>query len=145
MYAGRVVEYADKTSLFTCPGIPKTVGLFDSVPDLEDDKEELNGHSRTDAGPHEPSRGARTFHPRCRFAVEACRLRKPAMKEVAPGHFVACPVRAKMLRESSGEERRKRRETRMKTDKQKPTPYIEVRGLKKIFLHQARQLHAVGG
>jgi peptide/nickel transport system ATP-binding protein len=98
MYAGRVVEYADKTSLFTCPVHPYTVGLFDSVPDLEDDKEELNVIPGLMPDPMNLPEGC-TFHPRCRFAVEACRLEKPAMKEVAPGHFVACPVRAKMLRE----------------------------------------------
>jgi peptide/nickel transport system ATP-binding protein len=100
MYAGRVVEYADKKSLFTCPVHPYTVGLFESVPDLEDDKEELNVIPGLMPDPMNLPEGC-TFHPRCRFAVETCRAEKPAMREVAPGHFVACPVRAKMLRERS--------------------------------------------
>ena len=41
MYAGRVVEYADKRSLYSNPLHPYTIGLFKSVPDLEEDVEEL--------------------------------------------------------------------------------------------------------
>ena len=42
MYAGRVVEYADKRSLYNNPLHPYTIGLFKSVPDLEEDVEELS-------------------------------------------------------------------------------------------------------
>ena len=42
MYAGRVVKYADKRSLYSNPLHPYTIGLFKSVPDLEEDVEELS-------------------------------------------------------------------------------------------------------
>ena len=101
MYAGRVVEYADKESLFTHPVHPYTVGLFESVPDLEEDVEELNVIPGLMPDPMDLPQGC-TFHPRCRFAVESCSREKPPMVEFAPGHFVACPIRMKMLRENPG-------------------------------------------
>ncbi|MCR3955654.1 MAG: ABC transporter ATP-binding protein, partial [Gudongella sp.] len=48
MYAGSVVEYADKKSLYTNPSHPYTKGLFNSIPDIENDNieelKEIKGH-----------------------------------------------------------------------------------------------------
>ncbi|MEC7705900.1 MAG: oligopeptide/dipeptide ABC transporter ATP-binding protein, partial [Pseudomonadota bacterium] len=30
------------------------------------------------------------FHPRCRFATDICKISKPALLEIDPGHFSAC-------------------------------------------------------
>ena len=97
MYAGRVVEYADKRALYSNPVHPYTIGLFNSVPDLEDDRESLAVIPGLMPDPMELPTGC-TFHPRCTAAVEACSREKPQMVELEPGHFVACPVRAQQMK-----------------------------------------------
>lgn len=101
MYAGRVVEYADKRALYTRPVHPYTIGLFNSVPDLEDDKEELNTIPGLMPDPMDLPAGC-TFHPRCSFVTEGCSKAKPDVTEVEPGHFVACPIRAAAFRAVPG-------------------------------------------
>jgi peptide/nickel transport system ATP-binding protein len=94
MYAGRVVEYADKRALYSNPVHPYTIGLFNSVPDLDEDKESLNTIPGLMPDPMDLPTGC-TFHPRCTCALDQCSQTKPAMIEVADGHFAACPVLAK--------------------------------------------------
>ncbi|MDR1978845.1 MAG: ABC transporter ATP-binding protein [Synergistaceae bacterium] len=96
MYAGRVVEYADKRALYSNPVHPYTIGLFNSVPDLDDDKEALNVIPGLMPDPMDLPAGC-TFHPRCTCAAEQCSKTKPAMIDVGNGHFAACPIRAKAL------------------------------------------------
>jgi peptide/nickel transport system ATP-binding protein len=91
IYAGRVVEYADKRALFTNPAHPYTIGLFNSVPDLEDEKEELNVIPGLMPDPMYLPSGC-SFHPRCTFAVPECAAKRPDMAETGSGHFVACPI-----------------------------------------------------
>ncbi|MDR3331853.1 MAG: ABC transporter ATP-binding protein [Synergistaceae bacterium] len=93
MYAGRVVEYADKRALFTKPMHPYTIGLFNSVPDLDDDRDELNVIPGLMPDPMDLPTGC-AFHPRCNFALPECSANYPSMVEAEPGHFAACPVRA---------------------------------------------------
>jgi peptide/nickel transport system ATP-binding protein len=94
MYAGKVVEYAPTEALFNHPGHPYTEGLFNSIPDLDSDEEELKGIQGLMPDPTNLPSGC-TFHPRCPYAVEACSKDVPPMVEIEPGHFVACPVRGK--------------------------------------------------
>lgn len=99
MYAGRVVEYADKRGLFTNPTHPYTVGLFNSVPDIDEDIERLNVIPGLMPDPMDLPTGC-TFHPRCLYAIPECSVNTPEIIETAPGHFVACPVQAKKMRET---------------------------------------------
>jgi peptide/nickel transport system ATP-binding protein len=92
MYAGRVVEYADKRALYSNPAHPYTIGLFNSVPDLEEDVESLNVIPGLMPDPMDLPPGC-AFHPRCVYAKSVCSASKPEMIEVAPGHFAACPRR----------------------------------------------------
>ncbi|MDK2959568.1 MAG: peptide/nickel transport system ATP-binding protein [Synergistaceae bacterium] len=94
MYAGKVVEYAPTEALFNHPGHPYTEGLFNSIPDLDSDEEELKVIQGVMPDPTNLPSGC-TFHPRCPYAVEACSKDVPPMVEIEPGHFVACPVRGK--------------------------------------------------
>ncbi|MDR1376981.1 MAG: ABC transporter ATP-binding protein [Synergistaceae bacterium] len=94
MYAGRVVEYADKRALYTNPVHPYTIGLFNSVPDLDEDKEALNTIPGLMPDPMDLPTGC-TFHPRCTRAVDQCSKTKPEMIDVGDGHFAACPILAK--------------------------------------------------
>ncbi|HWR45728.1 ABC transporter ATP-binding protein [Sporomusa sp.] len=89
MYAGNVVEYADKRSLFLNPLHPYTVGLFNSVPDIDTDEEELQVIKGLMPDPTDLPKGCR-FHPRCPKAEPACSKERPASIEVEPGHYVSC-------------------------------------------------------
>ena len=89
MYAGKVVEYADKRALFTNPRHPYTVGLFNSIPDIDREQEELQVIKGQMPDPtHLPSGCA--FHPRCPQAQPRCSQSVPISTEVAFGHHVSC-------------------------------------------------------
>jgi peptide/nickel transport system ATP-binding protein len=92
MYAGKVVEEAPVKELFANPRHPYTQGLIRSIPRIDRTKEE-RGRLETIPGTVpkliSPKEGCR-FAPRCKFAVDACRTATPELREVAPGHRVAC-------------------------------------------------------
>jgi peptide/nickel transport system ATP-binding protein/oligopeptide transport system ATP-binding protein len=92
MYASKVVEYATVKELFAHPLHPYTLGLFRSRPSLATKKgERLNVIPGSVPNPlHFPS-GCK-FHPRCPLAVERCKTVEPALRELRPGHWVACDV-----------------------------------------------------
>ena len=92
MYAGRVVEYASTQQLFEAPRHPYTEGLFNSLPDIEEEQERLKVIQGLMPDPTNLPSGC-CFHPRCPYAIESCSVSEPAMFEMAPGHFSACPVR----------------------------------------------------
>ncbi len=90
MYAGRVVESAPATELYARPRHPYTQGLMASVPRLDGDTSvrlvPIEGQppdlARIPAGC--------AFAPRCRQASDACRSAPPLLREIHPGHSVAC-------------------------------------------------------
>ena len=90
MYAGNTVEYADTKTLYQEPLHPYTWGLLDSMPKLSSSaKEDL----KTIPGTPPDLRLTGyccNFYNRCPYATEICRQQVPPLKEVAPGHFVAC-------------------------------------------------------
>lgn len=90
MYAGRVVEYADKRSLYTNPIHPYTRGLFRSVPDIDEDVDELPVIPGLMPDPVNLPSGC-AFHPRCNMAGPECAKVRPDMQEAEAGHYVACP------------------------------------------------------
>ncbi len=89
MYAGNVIEYTDKVNLFTTPKHPYTIGLFNSIPDIESDVERLNPIKGLMPDPTDLPTGC-PFHPRCDKAMPICSTRVPANTEVQTGHFVKC-------------------------------------------------------
>ena len=91
MYAGNVVEYGDKVDIFTPekPHHPYTVGLFDSIPDIYNEQEELKIIKGLTPDPTNLPSGC-TFHPRCPYACEACQNQEPKHLEVEPGHTISC-------------------------------------------------------
>lgn len=89
MYAGNIVEYGDKKSVFKNRCHPYTQGLFNSIPDLDTDKEELDVIEGFTPDPTNLPTGC-PFHPRCPMALPECSQAKPEKKEVRPGHFVRC-------------------------------------------------------
>jgi len=93
MYLGKIVEYADKKTLFTNPQHPYTEALLSAVPipnpAVKRDKRILQGDVPS---PINPPPGCH-FHTRCPYAEERCRMKEPPLKETAPGHAVACHLR----------------------------------------------------
>ena len=93
MYLGRIVEYTDKVTLFTRPLHPYTEALLAAVPvpdpKIKRDKRVVQGDVPS---PLKPPPGCR-FHTRCPYVVARCKEEVPALREVEPGHHVACHLR----------------------------------------------------
>ena len=94
MYLGKVIEVADKKSLYARPLHPYTQALLASVPVTHPSQRKraaggrpaLAGDIPTALAP--PS-GCR-FHTRCRYVMPVCRVEEPAMRPAGPGHEAAC-------------------------------------------------------
>ncbi|WP_239467187.1 ABC transporter ATP-binding protein [Rhodoferax koreensis] len=88
MYLGRLVELADKHTLFAAPRHPYTRMLLDAIPKMHD-----TGRARTPVqgevpNPLDPPAGC-AFHPRCPHANDRCRAERPALLDVV-GVKIAC-------------------------------------------------------
>ena len=92
MYLGRIVELADCDELFDNPLHPYTRALLEAVP-VPDPTVEAARSFRPVKGevpsPMNPPSGC-VFHPRCPIAVETCSQVRPELRELRPGHWVAC-------------------------------------------------------
>ena len=92
MYLGRIVETADADEVCDHPQHPYTVSLMSAVP-VPDPK---IAHSRQRIplegdvpSPLKMPSGC-SFRTRCRYATERCAQERPELREVSPGHMVAC-------------------------------------------------------
>jgi oligopeptide/dipeptide ABC transporter ATP-binding protein len=93
MYLGRIVEYTDKTTLFTRPLHPYTEALLAAVPVPDPAIKRTKLVVQGDVpSPLNPPPGCR-FHTRCPYAVARCKVDVPLLREVEPGHHVACHLR----------------------------------------------------
>ncbi len=90
MYLGRIVEHTDKATIFAQPLHPYTQALMAAVPvadpSVRRDKKHVMGDVPSPI--HRPA-GCH-FHPRCPLAQARCRTEEPALREIQPGHRVAC-------------------------------------------------------
>jgi peptide/nickel transport system ATP-binding protein len=92
MYAGKVVEEAPVDDLFGDPRHPYTQGLIRSIPRIDLDSEHKTRLEAIGGSVPiliNPPVGCR-FAPRCRFAMSVCTEREPVLREIAPGHRMAC-------------------------------------------------------
>jgi peptide/nickel transport system ATP-binding protein len=91
MYAGKVVEEAPVGELFARPRHPYTQGLIRSIPRVDRPGRKIRLEAIAGVVPSlvDPPPGCR-FAPRCQFARSACTAAPPPLREVAPGHKVAC-------------------------------------------------------
>ena len=89
MYAGRIVESADVNDLFADPQHPYTIGLLGSIPRIDVDRKRLATIEGMVPSSNNQPAGCR-FAPRCPFADRRCRQQPPPLRDIAPGHQVAC-------------------------------------------------------
>jgi peptide/nickel transport system ATP-binding protein len=92
MYAGKVVEEAPVDRLFGNPAHPYTQGLIRSIPRIDlsaERKQRLETIAGTVPKLINPPVGCR-FAPRCRLAIDECARAQPPLREIEPGHKVAC-------------------------------------------------------
>ncbi len=92
MYAGKVVEEAPVEALFGNPRHPYTQGLIRSIPRVDRaaaHKERLEAIPGTVPSLLNPPIGCR-FAARCKYVMDICVQEMPPLKDVGPGHRVAC-------------------------------------------------------
>lgn len=89
IYAGMIVEAGSKEEIFTNPKHPYTIGLFNSLPKLDDESTRLHPINGLPPDPRFLPDGCK-FHPRCSFAKDCCKSGVIPNLEVAPGHFCLC-------------------------------------------------------
>ncbi|MDE5444606.1 ATP-binding cassette domain-containing protein [Bradyrhizobium sp. CSA207] len=92
MYAGKVVEEAGVDELFGDPRHPYTQGLIRSIPRIDLDAEHKTRLEAIGGSVPiliNPPVGCR-FAARCRFAMSVCTEKEPLLREIAPGHRMAC-------------------------------------------------------
>jgi oligopeptide transport system ATP-binding protein len=92
MYLGVVVELANRNEIYDNPLHPYTKALLSAIP--VPDPAYYETHQRIILegdvpSPANPPSGCR-FRTRCPIAIDECALERPALREVVPGHFVAC-------------------------------------------------------
>nr|WP_086005027.1 ABC transporter ATP-binding protein [Rhizobium etli] len=95
MYAGRIVETGPVAEVFRNPRHPYTIGLLASMPKLGDASRMKQAGERLAAIPgvvpslmNMPAGCA--FQPRCKFAIDDCRVAVPPLADVNPRHQSRC-------------------------------------------------------
>ena len=89
IYAGKIVEYGTRDDLFRRPMHPYTLGLFGSLPKLDDESRRLHPIHGLPPDPTALPDGC-AFHPRCPRTCARCETEQPELVELEPGHFVRC-------------------------------------------------------
>jgi peptide/nickel transport system ATP-binding protein len=94
IYAGRIVEISDTGSLFSNPLHPYTVGLFNSIPKLNDERDLLDALPGLMPDPTNLPPGC-PFHPRCKASMPNCSNSAPNLRDMGDGHLLACHIGAR--------------------------------------------------
>jgi peptide/nickel transport system ATP-binding protein len=148
MYAGRIVEQADTTTLFADPRHRYTEALFESMPTLE-----LDSRAQLAVIPGAPPKligiaAMCRFSPRCRFAQDDCRTEDPALQETEPGHLHACLHPRQATATAAAATVRREPATAAAAD----SPLLEIADVTKEFRVRSRRpfgragaVHAVSG
>ena len=91
MYLGQCLEFASSDELFASPLHPYTKALLSAIPepDISMRNKEIKVIKGEVVSPVNPKPGCR-FAARCEYCQERCMQEAPTLKEVSPGHFVAC-------------------------------------------------------
>ncbi len=90
MYLGNIVEMGSTSDICNNASHPYTKALFSAVPVPNPHRkvkpEELEGELPS---PANPPKGCK-FHTRCKYCMDCCSEIEPQMREISPGHLVAC-------------------------------------------------------
>jgi len=89
VYAGEILEYAEKKALFMNPSHPYTIGLLGAIPDIYSQTRRLANIEGLPPDPSDLPAGC-SFSPRCPRATDKCRTCKPDAVEIEPGHLCKC-------------------------------------------------------
>ena len=90
MYLGKMVEIANYDQLYEKRYHPYTEALLSAIPQVDQEEQEERIHLEGEVpSPYDPPSGCH-FHTRCPKGCDKCRQTAPELKEVAPGHYVAC-------------------------------------------------------
>ena len=89
VYAGQIVEYGTLKDIFNSTAHPYTVGLFGSLPNMDDRTQRLKPIPGLMPDPTKLPEGC-TFCPRCPHATEKCRTERPTLVNIGGEHQVAC-------------------------------------------------------
>ena len=89
MYGGQTCEIASTTDLFLAPRHPYTAALIGSRPKFGHRTARLNTIEGSVPAPHELPPGCPFFN-RCPRAKDECKMNRPPLVEMKPGHSVAC-------------------------------------------------------
>ena len=94
MYLGKIVEIAPAKELYTNPRHPYTEALLSAVPIPDPTMKRKRILLEGDVpSPINPPSGCR-FHTRCALRVPSCSQNEQTLKEISPGHWIACQVRS---------------------------------------------------
>lgn len=93
MYLGRIVEEAPADEIFREPLHPYTEALLHAAPDLHKDAADGSAATGEMPNPISPPAGC-SFHPRCPYAMDVCRVERPPLVRPSPGRTVACHLRS---------------------------------------------------
>lgn len=89
MYAGKMVEFADKVTIFKRPVHPYTYALMNAFPSIKGEKRELQTLAGEPPDLLHPPAGCR-FHPRCAYATAICEKEDPPFENIGDSHYRAC-------------------------------------------------------
>jgi oligopeptide transport system ATP-binding protein len=96
MYAGRIVEKAHVDEIYARPAHPYTKGLLESIPRLDLKGKELSAIKGLPPSLTRIPPGCE-FNPRCPYAQQVCRDKRPPLLEVVPGRYSACHFAQEVL------------------------------------------------
>ncbi|MBQ9010440.1 MAG: ABC transporter ATP-binding protein [Clostridia bacterium] len=89
VYAGNIVEFGTLEDIFNRTAHPYTVGLFGSLPNMDDRTQRLKPIPGLMPDPTNLPEGC-TFCPRCPRATEKCKTQRPRLVNIGGEHTVAC-------------------------------------------------------
>ncbi|MFD1674225.1 ABC transporter ATP-binding protein [Alicyclobacillus fodiniaquatilis] len=90
MYLGQMVEVSPKSDLYENPLHPYTIALLSAAPEAKRKEKRERIILQGDVpSPANPPKGC-PFHTRCPRVMDVCRIQRPELREIRPGHFAAC-------------------------------------------------------
>lgn len=129
MYLGVMVELAESDRIFENSFHPYTQALLQAIPRTDVDKgQELQVIEGDIPSAVTPPKGCR-FHTRCKYCMDICTKYEPELKELEPGHYVACH-----LMDVSEEEKQKAYEKNLELKK------IEEKELEKMIEEKEKEV-----